>query len=246
MTLASRARLCAEFAASDDLLFQTIRQGHGTTAETRAAGQSLLQSWHGKPKTIDFSNPVDKEALRLLRGEPKPILLSDALARYLSEHKRGQDSRFARDATRAIRGVLQTAGDKPLKAYTRDDARTIRDSLALCHATATVRRRLGTIVAVFNHGRREFDISCGNPFEKLAIAREGLDAKTRLPFSRDEIARIAAACQKEDDDLRWIISLLLSTGARLGEIVGLRRADVILDCQVPHIAICHTRPSDAG
>jgi integrase len=244
LDLGKAARLCTQYAEADDILWQTIRHGKGvlTTAETRAAGQSLFTAWRGKPKSIDFHSPIDREALRLLRGKPQPILLSDTLERYLSEHKKGQDPRFIRDVRRAIGTVVSTIGDFPLPDYSRDNARAVRDLLLVGHATATVRRRLGSIIAVFNLGRREFDIGCSNPFEQLQIVREGLDAVKRLPFSNEELAKISAACLTTNDDIRWMVSLLLATGARLKEIVGLRREDVFLSHEIPHIAI---RPHEA-
>jgi integrase len=69
-----------------------------------------------------------------------------------------------------------------------------------------------------------------------------LDAKKRVPFTTDEINLISDACLKENDDIRWIVALQLATGARLGEIVGLRWEDVVLNCEIPHIII---RPHEA-
>ena len=40
---------------------------------------------------------------------------------------------------------------------------------------------------------------------------------------------------KEDDDLRWLISLLSDTGMRLGEGVGLLKSDINLNSKMPHI-----------
>jgi integrase len=242
--ISKAARLVAQFATRDDVLWRAIRDGHGTltTPETRVAGEALFEAWRGRPKEIDFHSPVDREALRLLRGEPKPVLLSDALGRYLGEHKKGQDIRFIRDARRAIGIVTRIVGDLPLGNYTRDHARAIRDALSAGHATATIRRRLGSINAIFNLGRREFNIQCLNPFEKLQIAREGLDIVKRIPFTSDERQHIEAACREVDDDIRWLAAIQLGTGARLAEIVGLRREDVILECEIPHISI---RPYEA-
>jgi integrase len=214
LDLGEAARLCARYAAADDRRFQAIRMGE---------------------------DPALVPVLRYLAAsrKPRPILLSDALARYLSEHRRGQEATFARDATRAIQSVLSEPGigDKPLGSYTRDDARACRDSLMVDYASATVRRRLASIVAIFNHARREFDISTSNPFERLAIAHEGLDAKRRLPFTADEIARISTACREVDDDIRWAVAMLVGTGARLAEVIGLRRADILINCEIPNINI---------
>jgi integrase len=50
------------------------------------------------------------------------------------------------------------------------------------------------------------------------------------------------SCQYIDDELRHIASILIDTGARLAEIVGLRTDDVFLDGPVPYILI---RPNEA-
>jgi integrase len=202
-------------------------------------GQNYIYGQFDVQRPDEIQSPIEHEAIRLLNETPatRRYFLSDALERYLAEHKRGQDPRFARDARRAIDIVTSTIGDLPLADYTRDHARAIRDVLSIGHSTATIRRRLGSISAIFNLGRREFDIQCQNPFEKLAIAQEGLDVTKRLPFTQDELQKISAACLSVDDDIRWIVAIQLATGARLAEIVGLRREDVLLDHEVHHIWI---------
>ena len=189
---------------------------------------------------------MDPEALariiRVARG-PKPILLSDTLERYLAEHRRGKDIKFIRNVRIAIDLVVQTIGDMELKALTRDHARLVRDALTEGHSTATIRRRLGSVNAVINFGRREFSLECGNPFESLQIAREGLDTKKRLPFTLDERQRIEIACRTIDDDIRHIVAIQLSTGARLAEIVGLRREDIFLEWLSKSLGILKTTHS---
>jgi len=188
----------------------------------------------------DVQSPIEHEALRLLneRPEERRILLSDALEHYLAEHKNGQDLRLARDTQRAIGIVVQIVGDLPLQYYTREHARAVRDALVPGHSTATVRRRLKSISAVFNLGRREFDLVwAANPFERMPIQKEGQDEEKRLPFTHDELATISKSCMKGNDDIRWIVAMQFGTGARLGEIVGLRREDVFLDAEIPHINI---------
>jgi integrase len=204
-----------------------MTQKYGKPYESTYEGL-LGVSWEERlthPRLDEFYSPVEREALRLMNEAPKDrrVLLSEALERYLSEHKNGQDIRFARDTRRAIGIVISTVGDLPLSEYSRDHARAIRDALLPGHSSATVRRRLDSISAVFNLGRREFSLKgCENPFEKMQIPREGLDAKKRVPFTTDELQLISDACLKENDDIRWIIATQISTGARLGEIVGLR------------------------
>lgn len=216
----------------------------------RRYGKDYLEARHDPQ--VPFSDleemwtPLEREMIRLAKEDPrKPrVLLSDALAVYLKDHDKGADPKFARDAGRAIGHVYSIVGDFPLTDYRREHANAVRDALLKGgNKTATARRRLNAIKAVFNKGLREFDLrSHGNPFERLQIAKEAQDAETREAFSKAELQVIAKACRSRDDDIRHIVALQADTGARLAEIVGLRVNDVVLDHETPHIII---RPNEA-
>lgn len=179
--------------------------------------------------------------VRLVMEDPsRPrIHLTDALEHYLKHHKNGQQAKFARDNRAYIARVTTTVGDMPLTEYRRAHANTVRDKMLEAGvATATVRRTLNAIRAVFNHGLREFDLRGeGNPFEDLPIVGEGADSEERAPFTEQELEIIAKACLEHDDDIRHLVALQADTGARLSEIVGLRLEDVVMDHPVPHIFI---------
>ena len=89
---------------------------------------------------------------------------------------------------------------------------------------------------MFNDGVREFDLrDARNPFEQVKLAGEGEDANNRIIYSDDALRAIAEACQARDDDIRWIVAMVVDTGARNSEIVGLRVEDVFLEEPVPHV-----------
>jgi integrase len=185
---------------------------------------------------------AEREAIRLLKEDPRNrrVLLSDARDAYLANHPKGERPKFAQSINFAIDQVIDAVGDLPLQSYRRADANKVRDFLLARNTkTTTVRRRLNDIVSVVNAGLVEFDLQkvTGNPFEKLRIPNEALDATEREGFTEAELAIFGPACIKEDDDIRHIAALQADTGARLGEIVGLRMGDVILDDEVPHIDI---------
>lgn len=210
--------------------------------------------WHLKYEDRDAGpedveavlSPVQKEARRLFFGEPtKPqALLSDAVDVYLSGHDKGHDPKFQADTRRATGHLLEIAGDLPLTLYERGHANAVREALLNAgNRTGTVRRRVNTIKAVFNVGLREFNLpTANNPFERLRIARETHDATTRESFTETELRTIAEACLRLRDDIRHLIAMQMDTGARLGEIVGLRSADVVLTGEIPHI---HIRPLES-
>jgi integrase len=133
---------------------------------------------------------------------------------------------------------MSFTGDKAAESITRDIAREYknqRESLGL--KTASVKKDLAIVKAIFNKCILEIPLKMSNPFEKLNISGLEKDAEKRIPFSNDELRLIYKQCITEDDDIRRIIVCTLATGARLGEIVGLRRKDVYLDAEVPYIEI---------
>jgi hypothetical protein len=196
----------------------------------RRYGHEFALARHGGAGPMEFLNGVELEAVSLLNVDPStkpPVLLSDALSRHLSDHPKGHEPKFSGDTQRVVDVVYGCVGDLPLAAYDRGHARAIRDTLAVGCKSATVERRLAILTAIFNHGIREFSLKgVEPPFKALPIKGKGTDATQRIPFTTTELVAIAAACRALDDDIRWIIAMMMDTGTRLGEIVGLRVGDV--------------------
>lgn len=172
--------------------------------------------------------------------------LSEAVDLYLSQHPNGGDRRFAGNTRLAIEKVKEAVGDLRLNEYTRQHANRVRDHMLVSLKTASVRRRLDSISAVFKavvdeHGLKQADglRPIENPFSRVRILSLRHDSQKREEFTREELRTLAAACRHFGDDRRLIVAILLDTGARLGEIVGLRVSDVFLSDTIPHI---HIRP----
>lgn len=186
-------------------------------------------------------SPVEREAHRILREDPDSprVLLSAVVERYLADNAKGRQRAFVSHTKGTIAQLEAITGDWPLEQYKRTHANAFRDHLtAKGNSTGTVRRRLAVLKAVFNVGRREFDLqSLPNPFERVPIAGEGQDEQRRSSFTQEELRALAAACQARDDDIRHIIAIAMDTGARLGEVVGLRLEDVNLTHETPHLYI---------
>jgi len=88
------------------------------------------------PRLEYFYSPIEREAIRLLNETPETrhYFLSDALERYLTEHKRGRDIRFTRDTRRAIgivtmKDLLRNSGcsEEMAKALLGHGTRSISD-----------------------------------------------------------------------------------------------------------------------
>ena len=195
----------------------------------------FLEEKYGDALELDL---VAREMCRIADGQPAPRTLTDALEHYLRNHPKGESKRFARDVNRSIDLVVRVAGDLPIEAYRRSHAEAVRDAmLAEGCSTTTVRRRIrGCIAPVFADGIQAFDLHLArHPFQRLKIANEGKDAEKTIPFSPDDLLCLDREIRSHNDDIRQAIGLMLETGARLGEIIGLKRSNVILDGPVPYM-----------
>ena len=140
----------------------------------------------------------------------------------------------------AIRALLTVAGDREVESYKRDDARALLAYLqSVGNKTATIRRRFNTINAIMNFAYQELEIDKRNPFAKMTIVGEGLDAATRGTFTDQELRDGYKQSMKSLTGIPLLFPILGETGCRLAEIVGLRIEDADLDGRVIHI-----RPND--
>ena len=91
------------------------------------------------------------------------------------------------------------------------------------------------VKAIVNFNIREFGLNCRNAFSGVYLPSETV--KKRQPISLARITKLQEKCVRLDDDIRWLIALISDTGMRLSEAVGLRREDLKLDHEVPHVAL---------
>ena len=185
---------------------------------------------------VDYLSPVEIEAGRLLHGKTRDSL-TDALELHLGIHPQRDNERFVTYQRRAFDGLIAVTGDKAIDDFGRPDARRYLDTSLGTVKTATVRRRLGVLSAVFATYIREKDLSRPNPFASLQIPKEGHDKNHREPFTATELATMDASCRAKADPMRLILLMLAGTGARLAEIVGLPLEDIVLDAPIPHVIL---------
>ncbi len=173
--------------------------------------------------------PIDVSHL-LTSITPKVITLDDAVDAYLLHRGTGRGAEFEKVVRIAQRRMIEVAGNKDVKLYDRDDARALIRYLEANGAkTLTIRRRINTVRAIFEHAYIEQEIEKRNPFSRLAIPGEGLDTKKRGTFTDDQLGEAYRIALNTDSEIKLIVPLLGETGCRLAEIVGLRLCDVDLD-----------------
>ena len=193
------------------------------------------------PTGTEDASPLIQTAFRLLNNR-MPVLLSEAFTVYLNNHNKGQNKEFKASQLQHWNKLVNRLGDMNIESVTREMARSFRDSrLSAGLSSASVSRELNTIRAVFNKAIREIPLNMRNPFESLQIPQTIKFQNERISFTREEIQILVNSAKQQDDEKRRIVITLALTGARLAEIVGLRKKDLNLQNQAITIAPHATR-----
>jgi integrase len=144
------------------------------------------------------------------------------------------------DVVRNIGYLTDNLGDHPPHDYSKVEINSfIRDRLRSVKTTS-VRRELNSICAVFNLVYEEHEIDHFHRFHKLNIPNLGLDSEERDDFSSDQLDLLRNVVGGSDNKTEQIIGLLIDTGMRSSEAVGLASRDISLG-RIPHV-ILHKNP----
>ena len=103
-----------------------------------------------------------------------------------------------------------------------------------------MRRELNSICAVFNLVYEEHEIDHFHRFRKLNIPNFGLDSEEREDFTSDQLNFLRDVVGGSDNKTEQIIGLLIDTGMRSSEAVGLASRDINLG-RIPHVVL-HKNP----
>nr|WP_319391386.1 tyrosine-type recombinase/integrase [uncultured Cohaesibacter sp.] len=187
-------------------------------------------------------------AIRNGLGErPAPTLL-DAKKLYIEE-RISDDARKEDNISRLEKALLflqEIKGENPeIKDVRRADARAVVSAMLASgtKSASTVGRQLRPVAAMFALAIREFEISnYTNPFSSLSVKDDGRPKDKRNPMPDvllKEMNDALGALKRRDLWMIWTI--VANTGCRLGEVSGLRKDDVVLDHEIPHLII---RPNE--
>ena len=161
--------------------------------------------------------------------------ITDALDLYLRLKGQGKDKTFIRTANRNIEYIVKVLGNKSIRSYSSIDASKFRDWLMeQGMSLSTVKRVFSSVKAIINLTIQEHGLDINNPFSKTYMPE--IEVKQyRESIPTETIKHIQSLCRDYDDDLRWLVTLLSDSGMRLGEVVGLHKSDINLNCKIPHI-----------
>ena len=188
------------------------------------------------------SSKLDVETL-VSSAKPKTFLMSDLVEEYVTVRQIDPSPVFV-----ATRLLYEVVGDRDVRHYSREDARTFLHHLkASGNKTSTMRKRLVCIGAVLNYAYQELEVERRNPFSKMIIVGEGKDAVKRGTFTDEQLVDGYKQALSSSCNVQLLFPILGETGCRLAEIVGLRVEDVDLENSVLHIRPnTHRRLKTAG
>ena len=211
-------------AAKQDAYWTQMR-----LAKSEVLGLSLIRDGVDVP-AVQSQNVTPN---RTLEG---PTLI-DALGVYLQQKGNGKAKSFRQSAERACGYVMNNCGNKPLAAYTRQDALIFRDWLVARGLTgSSVTRNFSYVKAVINFALSEFALDVRNPFVGVYHDRSK-GVITRKPIPIGDLRRVQRECMQIDDDIRWLVALVSDTGMRLAEAAGLSLSDFNLQGDIPFVEV---------
>ena len=163
--------------------------------------------------------------------------IEEALEIYFSVIGKGRQKLFFTTAIRYVGYLIQCLGIWPIDEYSSKDATILREWLVNKGISkSSLRRAFSSIKAVINFVILEHGLTCQNPFTKVYLPNND-DAKKRHAISEINRLKIQQQCIKIDDDIRWLVSLIMDTGMRFSEAVGLMCSDIYLDNEIPHLTV---------
>jgi len=211
----------------DNCTFGKYSKGNGLAVARKETVQCHVWLAEGKDPKVELK--------RLKEKQVSTMRISQYPDFYINEKQLGADSEQAKRVKRDINDLTKFLGDREPHEYSKlEIGKYIRHRL-LEVSTGTVSRNFKSINAVVNCAYEELEIDYEHRFKKPKIPKNGEDEKERQDFTPEQLTEIREAIKGTDNPREQIMGLLIDTGMRVSEAVGLASEDVKLDCSYPHI-----------
>ena len=185
----------------------------------------------------DNVEPYKQRALELIQ-DGLVLKASEYIPVYADLKGLDINSKQIKDCIRDVEKLVVFLGDRPPSDYSKIEINAfIKARLEIGVKTGTIRRNFNSINAVFNLVNSEYEIDFIHRFNSPNIPHFGDDKKEKVDYSSDQLLRIRSAVKGSINTTDQIIGLLVDTGMRSGEAVGLASKDIVLNDEHPYIAL---------
>lgn len=196
----------------------------------------------GKEKFKYFSGKTEAEVKKKIREynqsgsriETKKISLQDYLNNWMKTYKRGTIKASSYDALEktAKNQIIPNIGMIQLQEITATDIQNLLNDLKeKGYSYSTVKKTHDCLNAMFEHATIADDVAKNPMLLVKMLARSEFETKEIRYFSEDECALIIEECSRQYKTGKPIYQyadayiLMLNTGIRLGEAIGLKKTD---------------------
>lgn len=178
-----------------------------------------------------------EQGVAVAPSKSRRTLLSELVDRFL----KAEGKSWPRDRQRYLQLWSDKIGHLTLASVTRAEIVRVRDEWrGEGVSPATINRRLAYLSKVLSVAVTDYELMTSNPMLRSRLKLEEPQHRVRF-LDADELARLREAASKsETNDLTVFIELALGSGARAGELVNLRWADVDLE---EGVAVLHQTKS---
>jgi integrase len=194
-----------------------------------------------KPQSQTFTRKTDatrwaksmESAIDEGRAFPHSTARRTTLVDTIDRFLKGEGKRWPNDRRRYLERWSEALGHLTLAQVTRSEIVKERDRLAAeGMAPATVNRMLAYLSRVLSVAVTDYELIGANPMLRAKLKLEEPQHRVRF-LSPVELAALREACAKsEQRDLALFVEAAMHTGARAGELAGLRWTDCDLETGV--------------
>ncbi|WP_417672392.1 DUF6538 domain-containing protein [Roseibium sp.] len=205
-----------------------------------------------------FNDDEIKQAIKAVAGELKGedgLKVSKAIETFLEEiaievtskHSPSQKKNYENQKRRSAQRFIDVVGDVPLLDITREQAVKFRDwwKIRIYQGDETGKRysagagikELGDMRQIWGSIAERQGHFERNPFDRLTFKEE---KRRKLPYDRQWISGrwlTSDALSSMNDELRWILLMLIETGARPSEILRMPLDRIRVGAAIPHILV---------
>lgn len=187
----------------------------------------------GEPRKKEL--PHERRALDILDGK-EPVRLEEVKVFAL---KNLHDKKKIRDANRSFAYFEDRLSTTILKDIRNRDIHEIVEALQSENlSTLTVKKALGFVNKQTREYLTIYHQEITNPFASAKVRNIGKDSIQKHVFDNSDLLKIAKAVREDTGNPPALIAgLQFNTGARVGEIGGLKLTDIDLSNDIPSIRI---------
>ncbi len=195
--------------------------------------KSITKVFSSKRMAIQFANRVESsnEALLAFGGKGKTKLnLGDVATEYLAREYKGKDRK---KQSNKLDFWVKSIEIKPISDITTRDVSDAMLKLPKDLANATINRYRSALSVVFRYACRQYNL----PSNPVGLIPSKPEDNNRVRYlSTLERKRLLKACMKAEwTKLYLLVLMAITTGARRGELLGLRWSDIDLERQTAFV-----------